>query len=125
MDCIFCKIANGDISANILYEDELVMVIMDANPVVDGHSLIIPKKHYTDYQELDSEIMTHIFDIAKTMGKKLMAKLDAKSLTLLINYGEDQKVKHFHMHLLPEFGSNAPSKCTKTKEEIYAILKEE
>lgn len=125
MDCIFCKIANGEIPANVLYEDELVKVIMDANPVVDGHSLIIPKKHYTDYQELDSEIITHVFDVAKTMGKKLMEKLNAKSLTLLVNYGDDQKVKHFHMHLLPEFGTDAPSRCVKTKEDIYAILKEE
>jgi len=125
MDCIFCKIVNGEIPANVLYEDELVMVIMDANPVVDGHSLIIPKKHYTDYQELDSEIITHVFDIAKTMGKKIMEKLNAKSLTLLVNYGDDQKVKHFHLHLLPEFGSEAPNRCTKSKEEIYEILKEE
>ena len=99
------------------------MVIMDANPSVDGHVLIIPKKHYTDYQELDSNITTHIFEVAKKIGPKIMQKLNAESLTLLINYGEDQKVKHFHMHLLPNFGTR-DSMATKPNDEIYTILKD-
>ncbi len=122
MDCIFCKIANGEIPSKILFEDDFVVVIMDTNPTVNGHSLIIPKKHYTDYQELDQEILTHIFDIAKTIGPKIMEKLGAKSLTLLVNYGDDQKIKHFHLHLLPDFGIRE-SAATKTTEEIFAILK--
>ena len=106
MDCIFCKIANKEIPGKILYEDDLCLVIMDAYPHVDGHSLIIPKKHYTDYQELDDKIITHIFHVAQTEGKRIMERLSAKSLTLLINYGEDQMVKHFHLHLLPEYYLN-------------------
>ena len=101
MDCIFCKIANGEIPGKKIYEDELVMVIMDINPIVDGHMLIIPKKHYTDYIELDNEITTHIYDIAKKMGNLIIEKLDKKSVTLLVNYGDDQQVKHYHLHLLP------------------------
>ena len=123
MDCIFCKIANGEIPSKKIFEDDLVMVIMDANPSVDGHVLIIPKKHYTDYQELDSNITTHIFEVAKKIGPKIMQKLNAESLTLLINYGEDQKVKHFHMHLLPNFGTR-DSIATKPNDEIYTILKD-
>lgn len=123
MDCIFCKIANGEIPSKVLYEDEMVLVIMDANPSVDGHVLIIPKKHYTDYQELDNNITTHIFEVAKKIGPKIMQKLNAESLTLLINYGEDQKVKHFHMHLLPNFGTR-DSIATKPNDEIYTILKD-
>lgn len=123
MDCIFCKIANGEIPSKVLYEDEMVLVIMDANPSVDGHVLIIPKKHYTDYQELDNNITTHIFEVAKKIGPKIMQKLNAESLTLLINYGEDQKVKHFHMHLLPNFGTR-DSMATKPNDEIYTILKD-
>lgn len=122
MDCIFCKIVKGEIPSSILYEDDEVMVIMDANPNVDGHTLIIPKKHYTDYQELDAEITLHIFDVAKKTGPEIMKKLNVNSLTLLVNYGEDQQVKHFHMHILPNFGIRA-SQATKAKEEIYNILK--
>lgn len=122
MDCIFCKIVNGEIPSKILFEDDLVMVIMDNNPTVNGHALIIPKKHYTDYQELTSEILEHIFKIAKTTGPKIMQKLNAESLTLLINYGEDQKVKHFHLHLLPNF-SKKENTNLKSIDEIFTILK--
>lgn len=121
MDCIFCKIIKGEIPSKVLYEDELVKVIMDVNPTVDGHALIIPKKHYTDYLELDQDIITHIWDVAKKMGPSIMDKLKAKSLTLLVNFGDDQQVKHFHMHLLPNFGT-MESKATKTSEEIFSIL---
>ena len=123
MDCIFCKIAQGEIPSKVLFEDNSILVIMDANPSVDGHCLIIPKKHYTDYQELNNEILTHIFDVTKNIGPKIMDKLNAKALTLLINYGDDQKVKHFHLHLLPNFGTRN-SIATKTNDEIYNILKD-
>ena len=123
MDCIFCKIIKGEIPSKVLYEDELVKVIMDVNPTVNGHALIIPKKHYTDYLELDQDIITHIWDVAKKMGPSIMDKLKAKSLTLLVNFGDDQQVKHFHMHLLPNFGTMEP-KATKTSEEIFSILKD-
>ncbi len=123
MDCIFCKIIKGEIPSKVLYEDELVKVIMDVNPTVNGHALIIPKKHYTDYLELDQDIITHIWDAAKKMGPSIMDKLKAKSLTLLVNFGDDQQVKHFHMHLLPNFGT-MESKATKTSEEIFSILKD-
>ena len=123
MDCIFCKIIKGEIPSKVLYEDELVKVIMDVNPTVNWHALIIPKKHYTDYLELDQDIITHIWDAAKKMGPSIMDKLKAKSLTLLVNFGDDQQVKHFHMHLLPNFGT-MESKATKTSEEIFSILKD-
>ena len=123
MDCIFCKIIKGEIPSKVLYEDELVKVIMDVNPTVNGHALIIPKKHYTDYLELDQDIITHIWDVAKKMGPSIMDKLKAKSLTLLVNFGDDQQVKHFHMHLLPNFGT-MESKATKTSEEMFSILKD-
>lgn len=120
MDCIFCKIANKEMDANILYEDDLVMVIMDAFPDVDGHSLIIPKKHYTDFTEIPDELILHINKIAQKYSKILMTKLNKESLTLLVNYGDDQKVKHYHLHLLPNFISKDSKHA---KEEIYNILK--
>ena len=69
-DCIFCKIVNGDIPSKKLYEDEKVIVIMDANPQIDGHCLVIPKKHLTDITELNNEELSYIFSIAKKMKKK-------------------------------------------------------
>ena len=65
MDCIFCKIIDGEIPSKKVYEDELVIVIMDVNPDSNGHMLVIPKKHYVDFKELDTSILIHINDIAK------------------------------------------------------------
>ena len=80
MDCIFCKIINNEIPSYTIYEDELVKVILDINPSVDGHALIIPKKHFDDYMSLDSKTASHIFEIAKTVGANLITKLNTKSL---------------------------------------------
>ncbi len=120
MDCIFCKIANKEIPSKTLYEDETLIVIMDINPKCDGHTLIIPKKHYTDYLELDERITNHIFNIAKKLGPQIMNSLNAKGLTMAINYGKAQVVKHFHYHLLPDYDKEPE----KSVEETYSILKE-
>lgn len=122
MDCIFCKIMNGELPSNVLYEDDFVKVIMDVNPTVDGHALVIPKKHYTDVLELDNEALTHIFDVARLMAPKVMEKLGAKSTTFLINYGDDQKVKHFHLHILPDYLSNVKSGPKNTIKENFETL---
>lgn len=121
-DCIFCKILNGDIPSKKLYEDDKVIVIMDVNPKVDGHSLIIPKEHITDFMEMNDELLTHVYKVAKEMSNILMTKLDAKAITLGVNYGESQVVKHFHLHLLPNYGIN---NVEKSVDEVYNILKED
>lgn len=123
MECIFCKIVQGEIPSKVLYEDEFLKVIMDINPTVDGHALIIPKKHYTDYVELDPNIITHIWEVAQKIGPSIMEKMQASSLSLLVNFGDDQQVKHFHMHLLPNFGT-MEEKATKKVEEVFSILKD-
>jgi len=122
MDCIFCKIANGEIPSKVLYEDDILLVIMDVNPIRDGHTLIIPKKHYTDFMELDGNTTKHIFEVAKKITNILMEKLKANSVTLLINYGDDQKVKHYHLHLLPNFGTTDKSLATRSLEENYNLI---
>ena len=123
MECIFCKIVQGEIPSKVLYEDEFLKVIMDINPTVDGHALIIPKKHYTDYVELEPNIITHIWEVAQKIGPSIMEKMQASSLSLLVNFGDDQQVKHFHMHLLPNFGT-MEEKATKKVEEVFSILKD-
>lgn len=122
MDCVFCKIAEGSIPSKKIYEDELVMVIMDNDPTVDGHALVIPKNHYTDYKDLDKEILDHILKIADKIGLKITEKLNSKALTFLVNYGDSQKVKHFHLHLLPDYGSDTVFKTKRTMEENFEII---
>jgi histidine triad (HIT) family protein len=101
-DCIFCKIANGEIPSNKVYEDEQIMCFHDADPQAPVHVLIIPKKHIESLDEVKEEdrellgtIMLKVQDIAKTLG------LD-NGYRLVNNCGEDgfQTVKHLHFHLL-------------------------
>ena len=103
MDCIFCKIVNGEIPSYTLYEDELVKVFLDVNPDVNGHTLIIPKKHYTDLFDIDNNTLMHIMDVAKKIDKILSDKLHTDGLTLVQNNGLKQEVKHFHLHLKPQY----------------------
>ena len=120
MDCIFCDIVNGKSPCRKIYEDEVVIAIMDIEPFCDGHVLIIPKKHYTDMMELPANVLTHINEVAKLLAPKIMRILDKVGMTVSYNYGEKQKVKHFHMHLLP----NIDDDPTKTVQEVYEKLKE-
>jgi histidine triad (HIT) family protein len=119
-NCIFCKIINGEIPSKRIYEDDKVIVMMDINPVVDGHVLVIPKEHKTDFTELDSELLNHIYGVAKKLTPELLEKLNCNSMTFTVNYGDAQVVKHFHLHLLPNYGK---SEASKTVDEVYEIIK--
>ena len=121
-NCIFCKIINGEIPSKRLYEDDKVIVIMDVNPKVDGHSLVIPKEHVTDFKEASNELISHMFDVARDMTDMLMSKLNVNAITLGINYGDSQVVKHLHLHLLPNF---EVKEASMSVDEVYDILKED
>ncbi|MEG1150167.1 MAG: HIT domain-containing protein [Bacilli bacterium] len=121
MDCLFCKIISKELDSKVLYEDELVMVILDAFPNVDGHCLIIPKVHYENFLEIPDSLLLHINNIAKTYTPLLMKKLNCDALTILVNYGDSQKIKHYHLHLLPNYG-----KClepAKKVEDVFESLR--
>ena len=120
-DCIFCKIARGEIPSNKLYEDDKVMVIMDLNPVVDGHSLVIPKKHVSDFTELDDELLAHINKVAKEIGLKLVNVLGTNALQLVVNFLDAQEIKHYHLHIIP---NNRDAKATRSVEETYEMIKD-
>ena len=119
-DCLFCKIVNKEVDAKILYEDNDVMVILDAYPDTDGHTLVIPKKHYEDIYSIDDDVLLKIIGIGKDTTKMLMTKLDKTALTFLVNYGDAQVIKHFHLHLLPNYMNKEHN---YSYEEMYKILK--
>ena len=100
-DCIFCKLANGEIPTRKVFEDEVVTVFMDAKPNTDGHMLVVPKKHITDFTEIDDETLTHIHSVVKKMKDLIYDKLGAVGLKIVNNYGSEQLVKHYHIHLIP------------------------
>jgi len=119
-NCIFCKIIKGEIPSKKIYEDDKVLAFMDINPVVDGHILIIPKEHYEDFTLLPEDLLIHIHKIAKELSTKIMSNLNSKGLTLTINYKDAQEVKHFHLHLLPDYHLK---KHDLTLEEVYNKIK--
>lgn len=103
MNCIFCKIISGEIPTDKIYEDDKVLVFLDANPEANGHMLIIPKKHYLDVNDIDLDLLKHINDISRKMYQLLKDKLKAEGVTIFQNNGSAQAVKHYHMHLLPRY----------------------
>lgn len=119
MDCLFCKIINKEIPSYKIYEDDIVYAFLDINPDSVGHTLIIPKKHYLDLDDIDIEILKHIMKIAKILKKRIEEKLNCDGLTLIQNSGDIQEVKHFHLHLKPFY----KNKKDKTLEEVYELLK--
>ena len=104
-DCIFCKLANGDIPTNSLYEDDIVKVIFDAGPASDGHVLILPKNHYDDIYSMDEDTAAHVFKVATRIAKAYKQSLDYEGLNIVQNNGEaaGQTVFHFHIHLIPRY----------------------
>ena len=114
---IFCRIINGEIPSRVVFEDEIVKVIMDVNPRSNGHLLVIPKTHYQDLFDIDSNVLSHIMEVSKKMGELLIEKLDCKGITLEENNGIVQEVKHFHLHMIPKYE-------TKTElEDIDKVFK--
>lgn len=104
-DCIFCKLANGKIPTNSIYEDEDFNVIMDASPASKGHCIILPKTHAENLYELPEEYCEKIFGVAKKCGTVLKNALGCDGLNVLQNNGEaaGQTVFHLHVHLIPRY----------------------
>lgn len=120
-DCIFCKIIKGEIPCKKIYEDNNILGFLDINPHGDGHMLLIPKNHKTDVYELDDETFIKIHHIAKDLTKKLLKILNKEGINICYNYGSEQQVKHFHLHLIPEISKGA----LLDVEKVYEILKKE
>ena len=104
-NCIFCKIANGEIPSTTLYEDEDFRVILDLGPATRGHALLLPKNHFANLFELDDETAQKAILVAKRMAGKMKDALGADGFNLVQNNGEaaGQTVFHFHMHLIPRY----------------------
>ena len=102
-DCIFCKIIKGDIPSKTVFEDDVVKVFLDVNPNTEGHMLVVPKKHIADFTEMDDETLTHIHHVIKDMKELIYDKLGAIGLKIVNNYGCEQLVKHYHVHLIPVY----------------------
>lgn len=131
-NCIFCKIANGEIPSATLYEDEEFRVILDLGPASKGHALILPKSHAANIYELPDELAGKAMILAKKMAGKLTDALGCDGFNIVQNNGETagQTVFHFHMHLIPRYVGDGvgiawtPGTLTdEVKEEILSKVK--
>lgn len=128
-DCIFCKIANGEIPSKTLYEDEDFKVILDVGPATRGHALILPKNHYANLYELPDEEAVKVMLLAKKMAALMTEKLGCDGFNLVQNNGKaaGQTVFHFHLHLIPRYKEDGQTLGWKplepTQEELEDIKK--
>ena len=134
-NCIFCKIANGDIPSETIYEDERFRVILDLAPAAKGHALILPKDHFANLYEIDDDVLTGVSLVAKKVARAMKAGLNCEGLNIVQNNGElaGQTVFHYHMHVIPRYeddgqvigwkpGESTPEGQAQIAEKIRAAL---
>ncbi len=124
-NCIFCKIINKEIPANIVYEDKHSFAFLDISPINHGHTLVIPKKHYETIQELPENILTNLI---KTV-QKIAKAIEADGINIMQNNkpAAGQAVPHLHFHIIPRFKDDGFQFNWRNKEykdnETETILK--
>ena len=125
-DCIFCKIANGEIPSYTIYEDADFRVILDLGPATKGHALLLPKKHYANLFELDDEVAEKVLKTAKKVAGQIKNALHADGFNLVQNNGEaaGQTVFHFHMHLIPRYEGDSVGTFWTAQEVTDAYMEE-
>ena len=131
MDCIFCKIIEGKIPSRKIYEDEYTYVFLDIADDVDGHTLVIPKKHVVNILDCDEETLKHLMNTVRKVSKHYVDNCGYQGVNLLNANDEtaQQSVFHFHFHVIPRKsgdGVNAFPKFTRTKktfDEMLELLK--
>ncbi len=108
-DCIFCKIAAGEIPSETVYEDEEFRVILDLNPASKGHALILPKDHADDIFDLSDKDKERVLFVASKVASAMKEALCCTGINLVQNNGESagQTVKHFHLHLIPRYDGDS------------------
>ena len=131
-DCLFCKIASGELPSATLYEDEDFRVILDLGPASKGHALILPKEHYRNLYDIDENLAAKAIVLAKKMVKKMTDVLGCDGYNIVQNNEEPagQTVFHFHIHLIPRYkgdnvglGWNMGKLTDEVRDEILDKMK--
>ena len=119
MNCLFCKIINGDIPSYTLFENDYVKCFLDINPIGEGHTLIIPKKHFTDINDIDEEYLNKVHEASKKIVNLINDKLKPDGIRIVQNNGFVQEVKHYHVHIIPIYKKERKG---NTVEDIYSLM---
>ena len=110
-DCIFCRIVEGDLPSRTVFEDERVIAFLDANPLAEGHTLVIPKEHHADLQSLPEDLAAHLFGALHRLVPIVENAVDADGSNVAFNNGPaaGQEVPHVHGHIIPRFENDGGS----------------
>lgn len=104
MDCVFCKIVNGEIPSYKVYEDENVLAILDISQATKGHTLILAKKHFKNLYDINEDTAAKVFSCVPKIAKAIKKAFNPIGLNVLINTDKPlQSVYHFHLHLIPRY----------------------
>lgn len=127
-NCIFCKIANGEIPSRTIEENDLFKVVLDVGPATKGHALILPKDHYRNLYDLPEDVAAEVYKMAKKIALRMKEKLGCDGVNVVQNNEETagQTVFHFHMHVIPRYKDDGQVIGWKpgqpTAEELDAIV---
>ena len=110
--CIFCKIVRKQAPASIIYEDETVMAFLDIRPLNEGHTLVIPKKHYVNVFDIPEDQLSKVHKVAKQVSIAIKKATNADGISIIQQNGKaaGQDIFHIHVHVVPRFeGQKLPS----------------
>ncbi len=105
-NCVFCKIINGQEPYSLVYEDTIALAFMTIEPVNDGHVLVIPKKHFTYWSDMDEATGAHLFTMSQRIAKTIRSTdIKCEGINLFLADGEAafQEVFHLHLHVFPRY----------------------
>lgn len=102
-ECIFCKIVQGTISAKIIMQDEKSIAFLDAFPLAEGHALVIPKTHFANFQDMDSDLVKSVTNTLWMIIPAIEKAANSTASTIAIHNGKDagQEIGHVHIHIIP------------------------
>ncbi len=131
-NCVFCKIAAGEIPATHVYEDEATVVFLDNNPLFWGHCLICPKEHYDTMLDLPMDTLAPLFGVVQRVGRAVEKGLGAEGSFVCVNNKVSQSVPHLHVHVIPRskgdgmkgfFWPRHPYRDKEHEAEVQRLLK--
>ncbi|MBS3786873.1 HIT family protein [Candidatus Bipolaricaulota bacterium] len=107
-DCVFCDIVSGEIDAHVVFENDHALAFLDANPIVDGHTVIVPKKHLERFSEMPREFIGGTFYAVREVNRAILTGLDAEGTNVGLNDGEaaGQAIPHTHVHVIPRYSDD-------------------
>ena len=120
-NCLFCKIIKGEIPSYKVYENEHTLTFLDINPESYGHTLIIPKKHFKNYQDIDLETIKNVNETGKIIFDKIKTNLKPDGIRIVQNNGIIQDVPHYHIHIVPVYKKDKDNK--NNFEEVIKEIK--